>query len=50
VPVSCLAVLQGASLRAVWNRQFQRLLGTALAVAHLGRIQPAAERLVSVYW
>lgn len=32
VPVSCLAVLQGASLRAVWNRQFQRLLGTALGL------------------
>ncbi|WP_199102478.1 FUSC family protein [Aquitalea sp. ASV11] len=32
VPVSCLAVLQGASLRAVWNRQLQRLLGTALGL------------------
>lgn len=29
VPVSCLAVIQGASLRAVWNRQLQRVLGTA---------------------
>ena len=28
-PVSCLAVIQGASLRAVWNRQLQRVLGTA---------------------
>jgi hypothetical protein len=30
VPVSCLAVLQGVTLRAVWNRQFQRVAGTAL--------------------
>ena len=29
VPVSCLAVIQGVSLRAVWNRQLQRVLGTA---------------------
>lgn len=29
VPVSCLAVVQAASLRAVWNRQLQRVLGTA---------------------
>ena len=29
VPISCLAVIQGASLRAVWNRQLQRVLGTA---------------------
>ncbi|HAF56219.1 MAG TPA: FUSC family protein [Thauera sp.] len=29
VPVSCLAVIQGVSLRAVWNRQIQRVLGTA---------------------
>ncbi|PXW94212.1 fusaric acid resistance family protein [Sphaerotilus hippei] len=28
VPVSCLAVIQGASLRAVWNRQLHRVLGT----------------------
>ncbi|MBX3622206.1 MAG: FUSC family protein [Rhizobacter sp.] len=29
VPVSCVAVIQGASLRAVWNKQLQRVLGTA---------------------
>ncbi len=29
VPISCLAVIQGASLRAVWNRQLHRVLGTA---------------------
>jgi uncharacterized membrane protein YccC len=29
VPVSCLAVIQGVSLRAVWNKQFQRVLGTS---------------------
>jgi uncharacterized membrane protein YccC len=32
VPVSCLAVIQGVSLRAVWNRQFQRVLGTAFGM------------------
>jgi hypothetical protein len=33
VPVSCLAVIQGVSLRAVWTRQLHRILGT---VAGLG--------------
>lgn len=32
VPVSCLAVIQGASLRAVWNRQVQRILGTTIGL------------------
>lgn len=32
VPVSCLAVIQGASLQAVWNRQLHRLLGTAIGL------------------
>lgn len=32
VPVSCLAVLQGATLRAVWNKQVQRILGTAVGL------------------
>lgn len=32
VPVSCLAVIQGASLRAVWNRQAQRVLGTCVGL------------------
>lgn len=32
VPVSCLAVIQGVSLRAVWNRQLQRVLGTAVGL------------------
>jgi uncharacterized membrane protein YccC len=32
VPISCLAVIQGASLRAVWTRQFHRILGTALGL------------------
>jgi hypothetical protein len=30
VPVSCLAVIQGASLRAVWIRQFHRIAGTGI--------------------
>lgn len=29
VPISCLAVIQGASLRAAWARQMQRSFGTA---------------------
>ncbi len=32
VPVSCLAVIQGASLRAAWTRQLQRILGTGLGL------------------
>ncbi len=32
VPVSCLAVIQGASLRAVWNKQLHRVLGTGIGL------------------
>ena len=32
VPVSCLAVIAGATLRAVWDKQLQRILGTALGL------------------
>jgi uncharacterized membrane protein YccC len=32
VPVSCLAVIQGMSLRAVWDKQVHRLLGTAIGL------------------
>ena len=32
VPVSCLAVIQGMSLRAVWNRQVHRIAGTAFGL------------------
>jgi uncharacterized membrane protein YccC len=32
VPISCLAVIQGASLRAVWTKQLHRMLGTALGL------------------
>ncbi len=32
VPVSCLAVIQGTSLRAVWNKQLQRIVGTVAGV------------------
>lgn len=31
-PVSCLAVIQGVSLRAVWNKQLQRILGTGIGL------------------
>jgi uncharacterized membrane protein YccC len=32
VPVSCLAVIQGMSLRAVWNRQVHRVVGTGVGL------------------
>jgi hypothetical protein len=32
VPISCLAVIQGASLRAVWVRQLHRIAGTAVGL------------------
>ena len=32
VPVSCLAVIQGVTFRAVWNRQVQRIAGTGLGL------------------
>jgi uncharacterized membrane protein YgaE (UPF0421/DUF939 family) len=32
VPISCLAVIQGASLRAVWSKQLHRVLGTAVGL------------------
>lgn len=32
VPVSCLAVIQGLSLRAVWNKQLQRVIGTGIGL------------------
>ncbi|MDR2838117.1 MAG: FUSC family protein [Azonexus sp.] len=38
VPVSCLAVIQSLSLRAVWSKQLQRILGTALGVVLAGAL------------
>jgi hypothetical protein len=32
VPISCIAVLQGQSMRAVWNRQLHRVLGTGIGL------------------
>jgi uncharacterized membrane protein YccC len=32
VPVSCLAVIQGASLRAVWTKQVHRVAGTGIGL------------------
>ncbi|MGK5077274.1 FUSC family protein [Janthinobacterium sp. HLX7-2] len=32
VPVSCMAVIQGASLRAVWTKQLHRLIGTVIGL------------------
>lgn len=38
VPVSCLAVLQGTTLRAVWTRQVHRILGTIIGLGVTGLI------------
>lgn len=32
VPISCLAVIQGVTLRAVWNRQVHRIVGTIIGL------------------
>ncbi len=32
VPISCLAVIQGMTLRAVWIRQIHRIVGTAIGL------------------
>lgn len=32
VTVSCLAVIQGASMRAVWNKQLHRIVGTSIGL------------------
>jgi hypothetical protein len=32
VPVSCVAVIQGASLRAVWTKQVHRVVGTGIGL------------------
>lgn len=40
VPVSCLAIIQGASLRAAWTRQLHRIVGTAVGLlVFLGIVQ-----------
>jgi hypothetical protein len=36
VPVSCLAVIQGMNLRAVWNRQLHRIIGTGIGLLLAG--------------
>ncbi len=36
VPVSCLAVILGASLRAVWTRQLHRIAGTGIGLLLAG--------------
>lgn len=33
IPVSCLAVMQGASIRHIWRRSIHRILGTLLGLA-----------------
>lgn len=40
VPISCVAVIQGVSLRAVWIRQLHRVLGTGIGLLlSLGLLQ-----------
>lgn len=36
VPVSCLAVIRGPSMRAVWNRNLHRVAGTAIGMLVAG--------------
>ena len=44
VPVSCLAVIQGINLRAVWNRQVHRITGTMIGLAITWvLVRPAAD-------
>lgn len=38
VPVSCLAVIQGVTLRAVWSKQLQRILGTGVGLLLAGAL------------
>lgn len=38
VPISCLAVLQGVTLRAAWNRQVHRVLGTTVGLFLTGAL------------
>jgi uncharacterized membrane protein YccC len=37
-PISCLAVIQGPSLRAVWTRQAHRITGTAVGLLLAGAV------------
>lgn len=44
MPVSCLAVIQGINLRAVWNRQAHRIIGTMIGLAVTWvLVRPAAD-------
>lgn len=40
VPVSCLAVMQGLTLRASWNRNVHRMAGTAIGLILTALIMP----------
>lgn len=42
VPVSCLAVMQGMTLRASWNRNVHRMVGTAIGLGLTAVILPLA--------
>jgi uncharacterized membrane protein YccC len=38
VPVSCLAVVQGANIREIWNKQLHRMIGTTLGLLMISAI------------
>lgn len=38
VPVSCLVVVQGVTLRAAWNKQVQRIVGTSVGLILAGAL------------
>jgi uncharacterized membrane protein YccC len=38
VPVSCLAVVQGANFREIWNKQLHRMIGTTLGLLMISAI------------
>lgn len=40
VPISCLAVLQGMTLRAVWTKQIHRIVGTAIGLLLVWGVLP----------
>src|SRR5690606_14678355 len=46
VPVSCLAIMQGVTMRASWSRNVHRIVGTAIGIALTWLLYP----LVNGVW
>jgi hypothetical protein len=46
VPVSCLAIMQGVTMRASWSRNVHRIVGTAIGIALTWLLYP----LISGVW